>query len=177
MNKQETDPYPVFQDPQILIEVWKKRHDSLDSQGRMIWNSVYYLFLLLVALISAYLVALGMILDLQDALTQFYASFGLYLLPMLIILISFEGIGVARRRFKRILEYIAQVCKIESLLGLNEDISQVLRRMDTFPEDKYLFQRFVDTRRKYKTENDFVLGELDRPLQGRNTFTDIRNVY
>jgi len=143
----------------------------------MIWNGVHYFFLLLAALISAYLIALGMLLELENALTQFYASFGLYVFPTLVVTISFIGMRAARRRFKRILEYIAQICKIESLLGLNEDISQVLRRIDAFPGDKYLFQRFVEGRRKYQTENDFVMGELDKPLQGRNTYKDIRDAY
>lgn len=153
------------------------RNESLRSQGDMIWKSIQYFFLLISALISAHLIALGTILDLDDLQIQFCLLVVSLIFPVLVAGFSLVGTEVVRRRFSRILEFVAHISKVESLLGLDEDISERLRQLNVFAKDMYLFQRFVNGKAKYETEKEFINGELNDPIEGRNLYTDMRKVF
>ena len=92
------------------------------------------------------------------------------ILPVVILALSIAGKRDLNRRFHRVLEAIAHLSKLENLLGLDEDISQ---RLNIFQKDQFLFQRWIQNRIKYASEEEFINGEIKHD----NMYTRMRWIY
>lgn len=177
MSTQAQKDKPIFDDRKSLLEIWKTWISFRMHSGELMWKSVQYFFVLISALISANIIGLGTILELNDLRTQFYLLLLLFAFPMLIIALSVVGEEILRRRFSRLLEAIAHTAKIEGLLGLSVDISERLQKLNVLPKDKHLFERYMKSRAKYNSEEEFIKGELRGGIEGRNMYTDMRKAY
>ena len=177
MNKEVSEEKPIFEDRKALLEIWKTRIEAINFYADLMWKSIQYFFLLISALISANLIGLGTILGLGDLRTQIYLLPASLIFSILVVVLSFIGETILRRRFSRMLELIVHAGKIEGLLGLNVDISKRLQELNVFPKDRHLFERFVKSRAKYGSEEKFIEGELGGGVEGRNMYTDMRKVY
>ena len=177
MSIEASEEKSIFDDRKALLEIWKARIEAMDIYADLMWKSIQYFFLLISALISANLIGLGTILGLDDLQIQIYLLFTSLIFPILVVVLSFIGETTLRRRFSRLLELVAHAGKIESLLGLNVDISERLQKLNAFPRDRYLFERFVKSRAKYGSEKEFIKGELGGGVEGRNMYTDMRKAY
>jgi hypothetical protein len=167
----------IFDDRESLIKIWIDERRSRDFQASLMWENVKYFTTLLSALITADVFILRMLLDLKINSTIFANTnypviilFSSLILPSFIIVASILGERELKRRWRRILEAIANCAKIEYLLGLNENISHILK---VFPNDSYLFQRWTESRKKYSSSSSFVEGEL----KGYNMYTHMRKIY
>jgi hypothetical protein len=168
---------PIFEDRQTLLDIWKTRSNDMKFYQDAMWKSVQYFFVLISALISANLVGIGTIVGLKTFQTQFYLLVTFLIIPILVIILSFIGIAILRRRFSRFLELVAHLGKIEGLLGLSVDISERLQKLSAFQKDNYLFQRYVKSRNRYASEKEFIESELGGGIEGRNMYTDMRKAY
>lgn len=177
MNKKVAEDKSIFEDRKHLLEIWKTWISFRMHSGNIMWKSVQYFFVLISALISANLIGLGMILELDDLQTQFYLLLIFLTFPTLVIALSLVGEAILGRRLSRLLEAIAHTAKIEGLLGLSVDISEHLQKLNIFPKDRYLFERYSKSRVKYNSEEEFIKGELRGGIEGRNMYTDMRKAY
>jgi len=168
---------PIFDDRESLLEIWKTWINFRMHSGNLMWKSIQYFFILISALISANLLGLGMILELNDLQTQFHLLFLFLVFQMLVIALSVVGETILRRRFSRLLEAIAHTAKIEGLLGLSVDISEHLQKLNVLSKDKHLFERYMKSRATYDSEEEFIKGELRGGIEGRNMYTDMRKAY
>jgi hypothetical protein len=103
-------------------------------------------------------------------------------ISVLIVGFSILGERIIRRRFRRTLELIAHVAKIEYLLGLFEPLPEEVSKAGLFHKDKYIFQRYMKTRLGgdsddpgvYEDETDWI----DRRIEiGPTTYTDLRWLF
>ena len=167
----------IFGDRESLLKIWKTLTNFRMHCANLMWKSVQHFFILISALISANLLGLGMILELNDLQTQSYLLLLFLVFPMLIIALSMFGEAILKRRFSRLLEAIAHTAKIEGLLGLSVDISEHLKKWNVLKNDRYLFERHMKSRDIYGSEEEFIKGELRGGIDGRNMYTEMRKPY
>jgi len=160
----------AIEDKDLLIKILLDERRSRDFQAALMWENVKFFSTLISALITADILLLRLFLDLK--MRSSIPLLLLYLmLPGFIMSMSYMGERDLKRRWKRILEAIANCSKIESLLGVDTEISGKLR---VFQKDRYLFpERWFKSRSKYSTTEDFIEGEL----KPENMYTQMRKIY
>jgi len=170
----------VFDDRDILIEIWKERRAAGDAYIELMWKGAQFFFLIISALISVSFVAIGSIWQITDILAQLGFLFALMFLGVMVIAFCWLGKEVAKRKQDRFRMMVAHVSKVEALLGLSQDIGIRLKRADVFPGDTFLFQEFVESYRglnkkpRYNTEREWV---ENNQSNASNTYTNLRTVY
>jgi hypothetical protein len=158
----------IFDDRDSLVKIWIEERRVRDFHAGLMWENVKYFSTLLSILITADILILRMLLEV-NANSNLVLILSL-ILPAFIIVTSILGEQELKRRWKRVLEAITHCAKIESLLGLDEDISSKLK---VFQNDTYLFQRWAKSRKKYPSSQCFIEGEV----KGYNMFTHMRKIY
>jgi len=165
---------PIFEDRDSLIKIWSVERRSRDFMASLMWENVKTFSTLISALITADIFFLRFLLeDMGSSFQQHLVSvkFLSLILPTLIMAMSILGERELRREYVRLLESIVHLAKIENLLGLEQKLPDIDGRV--FPGDKYLFQRWVTDRMKFKTSEDFIKSRL----KGYNMYTCMRIIY
>lgn len=175
--KENTKKVPIFEDRKALLDIWKTLIERMEHGADLIWRGAQYFFVLISAIISVNLIGLGTVLGLEDVLIQYLLLVLSLVFPILIIALTCVGWLTLKRRFRRMLEIVTHIGKVESLLGLSADISDYLQELSVFSQDTYLFERYVKSRAKHNSEKDFIEGELGGGIEGGNMYTDLKKVY
>jgi hypothetical protein len=149
----------IFTDKERMFKIWLDERRSRDKSADLMWENLKYFSVLISGLITANAFFHKLTFD---NLTLGYASFSL-MLPILIILLSFCGKSDLKRRWRRTLESIAYLNKLEDLIGLNEPVTG---KINVLKGDDYLFQRYHDS--TFREEKD--------PKTGKVIKTDIKTV-
>ncbi len=103
-----------------MLKVWIEERRSRDVSVDLMWENLKFFSVLISGIITANASFLKLTFD---NLTLGYAVYSL-VLPFLIISLSFCGKSDLKRRWKRTLELIAYLNKLEDLLGLNETVTK-----------------------------------------------------
>ncbi len=170
----------VFDDKDILIEVWKERRTAADAYVEMIWKGGQFYFVIISAIVSITFVGLGAYWQAEDSVTKLAYALTLSFLSVVILAFSWLGMTTAKRQFKRFLLMVAHVCKVEALLGFSDPVQDRFEKLDVFREDTYLFQTYTESykglsgQKKFAKETDWVESKVH---EGPNTYTNIRNLY
>ena len=134
---------------------------SLESNAKFvvdkIWANVKFFTTITSALLTTSLALYGSEhLIKLSGLDQNLRSLVFAFIPVIVIMISFIGIKNLRREYRRFLEWIAAIQKIQELMGLHVELKTKI-----FPEDKYLFpKQFLDM--SYKDSIEFVESGLKK---------------
>lgn len=158
-NHNTTSDSDIFTNRERLLKIWLDERRSRDNSADLMWQNLKYFSVLISGLITANAFFLKLTFD---NLTLGYALFSL-MFPSMIMLLSFCGKSDLKRRWKRTLESIAYLNKLEDLLGLNESVSG---KINVLKGDSHLFQRYHDS--TVKEEKDRKTGDVIK--------TDIKTV-
>jgi hypothetical protein len=167
MSDDKTPEKSIFQDKSKLLDIWKDERRSRDNSADLMWENLKFFSVLITALITANTFFLNLAVD---NLSLGNSLFSL-VLPSLIILLSIFGYRDMARRWRRTLEAIAHLIKLEGLLGLREPIPEELR--NALKENSRLFERSFNTTQGYDTQDKFI----DDNMNKRNMFKDMGWVY
>ena len=162
-----SDPTSIFHDKETLIKIWLDERRSRDFQATLMWENIKYYTTLISVLITADIFILKILLGVKMLALSILSL----ILPTFIIFISRLAEANLERRWRRFLECVVHLAKLESLLGLHEEIPKELKKV--FEDDTYLFQSWVESHKKYSNSNEFIEGELI----GDNMFTHLRMIY
>ena len=164
-----TDPMTsVFDNNDHLLKIWVEERRRADFHASLMWENVKYFSTLLSILVTADVFIVKLWFEPKaDPGIVFISSL---ILPVFIVATSILGEKELGRRWKRVLECLAISAKLEGLLGLCSDISD---RLTEFKEDRFLYPRWIESRRKYQSSASFIKGEM----KGYNMFTHMRKVY
>jgi hypothetical protein len=140
----------IFNDRENLIRIWIEERRSRDASANLMWENVRNLTILIAGLITA-----------DIALMDFIESNDRYLLllpflPVIIVVLSWYAQKDLEDRWRRVLEAISHLIKLEDLLGLHAQIPDAT----FFKDDKYLFERWRKSALRYSSSKAFVEGEL-----------------
>lgn len=159
----------------VLIEVYRSIQREIHEFVKLMWENVKFFTTLLT-----------MVLTVDISLTQFFIQKSIselrlmffsisMFLPFLIMLISYIGFLELKRRWMRLSEALTIWGKVGVLLGLHNDISDELKKAGIFPEDRYIFQRFTEQFKRYKSSEEFIKSSVKR-MQGKDLIKS-RNFY
>jgi hypothetical protein len=169
-----------------MLKIWIDERRSRDVNASLMWENLKLFSVLIPTIITVGTIFLRVALD--PSLTKYTDQLllGSLVFPSLVILLSACGIIDLHRRWKRTLEAIAHLLKLEALLGLHEYYEgKVLRR------DKHLFERYYRDTKCIKTEKDATTGKdiktqvdietedefIKRNIRKSNMFTVMLAVY
>lgn len=158
----------IFDNKKELIEIWKDERRTRDISAQLMWENVKYFTTIIGAFITAHMALLGIIKDAGIPQWLFYGS--LIVFPVSIILLSYYATKDLKRRWKRIMDSIVNLIKLEGILGLYDDVSAKLMN---FKSDKYLFKRYKENAERFNSSNSFVECETE----GDNMYTSMRKIY
>lgn len=179
-NHNTTSDRDIFNDEEKIFKVWLDERRSRDKSADLMWENLKYFSVLISGIITANAFFLKLTFD---NLTLGYALFSL-VLPSLIVSLSFCGESDLKRRWKRTLESIAYLNKLEDLIGLNEPVTG---KINVLKEDSHLFQRYHDS--TFKEVKDPKTGGIikvdiktveeyrDYWMYKDNMYTAMRRVY
>jgi hypothetical protein len=144
----------IFQDKSKLLEIWKDERRSRDNSASLMWENLKLFSVLIPAIISVDTFFLGFIFDNSSQNHTYGLALLSLVLPVLVIALSIFGISDLYRRWKRTLEAIAHLLKLEGLLGLHEYYTGKLLK-----GDNHLFERYYRDTKCIKIEKDIKTGK------------------
>lgn len=152
--------------PSHLIEIWKTFRTISRHQIDFIFNNAKFIYSFSAILLGVYFSVLSISEELLPTTIRYSVLIAISLFALTLLIF---GIRTTRRDYDRFLEFIAYLNKIEYLLGLHQKL-----KLPIFPEDAYLFQRFVISTKKYTSTKDFI--ESERKRKG-NLFYSLKIFY
>jgi hypothetical protein len=145
----------IFNERDKLLEIWKEERRSRDKSADLMWENLKLFSVLIPAIITVGTIFLRLALD--PSLAKYIDDMLLLSLvfPVLVVSLSLFGISDLYRRWKRTLEAIAHLLKIEGLLGLHEEYTGRFLK-----GDKHLFERYYWNTKFKKKEKDIKTEEV-----------------
>jgi hypothetical protein len=160
----------IFKDKESLLKVWLDERRSRDVSAGLMWDNLRLFSVLIPAVITVDTLFLNFIYEpsMKEHTLQLLPISLAF--PAVVISLSVAGFMDLFRRWKRTLEAIVHLNKLEDLLGLNEPLPQDKK---VFEKDTHLFQRYHDETKDFKTEKDFIKKNRFK----FNMFTSMMIVY
>jgi hypothetical protein len=171
MTTDETQSKDIFGDRESMLKVWIDERRSRDFNASLMWENLKFFSGLISAIITVDTFFLKFTLD--GSMGSKYTSeltFFSIVLPILVLVLSLCGRNDLRRRWKRTLEAIAHLSKLENLLGLDKSVKE---KVHVLAKDNYLFQRFSKSTKNIDSEKDYIYREMNED----NMYTSMKNVY
>jgi hypothetical protein len=165
----------------ILIRVWENERKSRDLCATLMWENVKYFATLFGALLVAHMALLAFFWPIEPGELPSDIKASVLIFPLAIIAVSVYAYFDLRRRWDRFLLVAAQLCKLEVLLGLHDDIGEKLDRyqkenLSCFKEDKFLFKDY--RRNLYHANSDnFRLHGIRWRVRNGNMLTSMGSIY
>ena len=174
----------IFRDKESLLKIWIDERRSRDVSACLMWQNLKYFSVLITGIISVDTFFLGFALRPLSDYTFMLSLFS-FVFPILVVALSLCARNDLKRRWKRTLESIAYLNKLDDLLGLNKPVTG---KINVLKHDSHLFQGYHDsTVKRWKnrktgkvvkeeeieTEEDY----RDWWMYMDNMYTAMRNVY
>jgi len=144
----------ILRNQKHALEIWKTLQNAKRHQIGFILNNAKFVFTIITALLVIYFSIFSIN---TEVLGYIWRDVFLIFASFISLVLSIFGIYSARRDYERLLEFAAYQAKVECFLGLNEKI-----KVETFPEDDYLFDRFTKSCNKYSSSEKFIKGERSK---------------
>ena len=147
----------ILKNPELLLPYLVTTESNAKFVVDKMWTNVRFFTTITSALLTISVALYGSV-DLQSLihLNVHLRSVFFAVIPMLVVMISFIGVNNLRREYRRFLEWVVVVNKLEELLGLNEEIQTI-----NYPGDKYLLPKhFIE--KQYDISENFVAEALKR---------------
>jgi len=130
-----------------LMRVWENERKSRDLCATLMWENVKYFATFFGALLVAHMALLAFLWPKEQDMLPPEVKNSILIFPFATIALSIYAYFDLRRRWDRFLLVAAQLCKLEVLLGLHDDIAQKLNRyqkefLGCFQEDRFLFKDY-----------------------------------
>jgi hypothetical protein len=122
-----------------------------------VWESVRFIATLNTAIFTAVIALIGAFgSKVMSGNTTPYILLFIAILPMMVILFSYIGINNLKREYRRFLEWVVIIDKLQEKLGFYS-----IDKSAKYPNDNYLIpERFVSN--AYSCSSDFVESELKK---------------
>jgi hypothetical protein len=170
----------IFDDRENLIKIWIEERRSRDFSANLMWENVKNLTILIAALITADIALMDFISPTNEQLLL------LPFLPAIIVLLSRYARKDLENRWRRVLESISHLIKLEDLLGLYTQMPSTT----LFKNDKFIFERWRRNALPYASSQAFIEGEVkgtkisnssisnsSEDKKSENLFTFMRTIY
>jgi hypothetical protein len=172
MTKDNPTPTDIFTDKENMLKVWIDERRSRDYSVGLMWENLKLFSVLIPAIITANSFFLGLTLD--DRSWSVYDLLSI-VFPVLIVSLSMYGNKDLRRRWRRTMEAIAHLRKLEKLLGLDSPVPGGLK---VFKNDTHLFQRYTNSSEGITAEKDYMDQNMDKSKgEEDNMYTAMRRIY
>lgn len=148
--------YDIFKDtnPDALIRIWENERKTRDFAVKLMWENMKYFGALIGSLLTAQMALLGYIYSKSEQGNfPFYVSLFLFFAPTIIIFLCLYARKDLTDRRRRFFLVVSHLLKLEDILGLHKDISQILT---SFREDKFLFAEYQKNLSKCNNTEDFI---------------------
>jgi len=148
----------IFGDRENLIKIWLDERRSRDFSAKLMWENIKNMSFLIGALITADIALMNFLVSIQTHevfLVKWLLLFPF--LPVMIIIMSHFAENDLKKRWRRVLEAITHLIKMEDLLGLYK---KPPIQFEIFKNDEYLFERWKENASKYSSSKEFINGEL-----------------
>lgn len=169
-----TSEKSIFDDRESLLKIWSEERKSRDFNASLMWENLKFFSLLISGLITANTFFLGFIFDNSSPRpSEINVGYSLvtFVLPGLIMYLSWSGHRDLKRRWNRTLEAIVHLTKLEDLLGLREFLPPY---SDVFSEDTHLFERYIKDTEGFDSGQKFI---DNRRTRGPNMYTHMKRVF
>ena len=113
----------ILDDLKSMLEVWKDERRSRDISAGLMWENLKYFSVLIIGIITANAFFLKLTIDYPTKLENAGLSL---VFPFLIISLAYIGNKDLKRRWKRTLESIAHLNKLEDELGLRNEVPDII---------------------------------------------------
>lgn len=140
----------ILENPELLLSFLINTESNAKFVVDKMWTNVRFFTTITSALLTISVAFYGSA-DFQSLihLNVYLKSALLAVIPMLVVMISCIGVNNLRREYRRFLEWVVVVNKLEELLGLNEEMRTV-----TYPGDKYLLPKhFIEKQFEFSEES------------------------
>lgn len=141
----------IFSNKDQLLTIWKSERELTNFSAKLMWENVRTMTTIIAVLVTADIALMNFIFTSNSTYWPL-----LPFLPSIIIIFSIYSWKDLKNRWRRVLESVAHLIKLESLLGLYG----MLPDSEIFHEDKFLFTRWRRNAVKYATSDDFIKGEF-----------------
>ena len=160
----------IFDDKDKLIEIWKDERRSRDVSAQLMWENVKFFTTIIGALITAHMTLLGFVKSSGIPQWIFYGS--LITFPGSILLLSIFAEKDLKRRWKRVMDAIVNLSKLEGLIGLYADIGDKLK---SFKSDRFIFKRYKESADKFESSDEFI--KFFSSTKQDNMYSSMRWIY
>lgn len=151
-NKEKTE-YNIFDNPDQLIKIWENERITRNYTIDLMWQNVKYFGTVFGALLVAHMALLGFLWPANgNSMLPFTIRVTVLIFPVSIIALSFYANSHLKLLHNRFLLVVTHLLKLEDILGLHNDISQILPH---FKQDKYLFPKYKENL-KFATTDEFI---------------------
>lgn len=149
-----------------MIVIWRSLFERVHLHMELLWGNVRFFFSIILGFLTAYFIIFGMEIG---TLPPYYKPIALIILSVTMIGIAEEGARALSRTYRKWLERVAYLSKVEEILGFAQP-----RKSKIWCKDQYLFDRYVKRWKEYESSETFIEGELEEP---DTVYQDLKRVY